>query len=1043
MSEKKTVYTIAGAHLDTVWNWEFETTLRVFIPATLRRNFELFEKYPHYKFNFEGSFRYELMKEYYPDEFETLRKYVAAGRWYPCGSAYENGDVNVPSPEALFRNILYGNTFFNREFGIRSKDIYLPDCFGFGWTLPSIARHANLNSFITQKLTWGATHPIPFDMGRWYGVNEDMIFASLRPGGYTTRYRDNVRNFPSVKKRIPILDGEHHPFTTAFYGTGDQGGAPDELSVRVVESEIARNDSSDIEVVSAAVNEPFDRMAAMSESDQAQLPSYSGELTMKRHGPGSYTSRAIGKRWNRRNEILAGMAEIAAFAADVNGRQAYPQAYLETAWKRVIRHQFHDDITGTSTEKVYQRSWNEYGMSLNQFASSYTRSVSAIASIMDTNVDGVPVLCHNTLDFARAMTVTIKVPLNAQYVSVTNADGVEVPSQISVSAEDGVTVTFIANMQALSYEVYTVKGADKAYASELQITDRTLENARYIVKINDKGNICSVIDKELNREILSAPIEPVTLRCIGSIVYPAWEVMYTEVKRPAKHPAKLLSAEIVEQGGAKITLKVVQSVEKSILTSYISLTEGGEIVDVQCSLDWRSKRRMLKMAFPFSESSAEATYDLGLGYMKRGNANKNMYEVHGQKWADMSSERYGVSVLSDCKYAWDKPDDETLRLTVVHTPARDFRAPSKQSFLDLGLNLFGYGIYSHAGSVGTATQQYGAAFSTPVSAFVCDKHTGILGGRYVIGEISDPGATIGAVKLAENGRDYVVRIYENGNEARHNVTLKFARPILKASEAYASEEIIGDAKVVDGALVFDLRPFEVKTFLLDIEKDAISPAAATVCTPDANTTIATANGKYTAPIHGADYALPLELLPENITLGNLVFPITNGATYCAGQTIKIDKVSKKLHILAASLADDTVATFKVGDKSADLRIASAVAPLAKWDLVSQKQVADVKSDELALEITHSHSADGDLYGKQFLIFHYVLDVENADSVTLPNDENLLIFSAIATTDADCILDHTALYDIVAKREYTYDKETLIDKLTALRRKTLGGEILGY
>ena len=136
--KKPTIYTVATAHLDTVWNWTFETTVEKYIPATLDDNFKLFEKYPDYVFSFEGSRRYELMEEYYPEKFEMLKKYIADGRWFVTGSAYENGDVNVPSPEALFRNILYGNGYFRDKFGKTSVDIYLPDCFGFGYALPSI-----------------------------------------------------------------------------------------------------------------------------------------------------------------------------------------------------------------------------------------------------------------------------------------------------------------------------------------------------------------------------------------------------------------------------------------------------------------------------------------------------------------------------------------------------------------------------------------------------------------------------------------------------------------------------------------------------------------------------------------------------------------------------------------------------------------------------------------------------------------------------------------------------------------------------------------
>lgn len=198
---KPRIYTVATAHLDTSWNWDFETTLREYIPATLRDNFALFEKYPDYRFSFEGSYRYELMEEYYPEEFEKLKEYVAQGRWNVTGSAYENGDVNIPSPEALFRNILYGNSYFDKTFGKRSTDIFLPDCFGFGWALPSIARHANLSGFTTQKLTWSSAFGIPFDLGRWYGVDGRWIYASLDARSYVAEL-DKVRKNRAVSQKL-------------------------------------------------------------------------------------------------------------------------------------------------------------------------------------------------------------------------------------------------------------------------------------------------------------------------------------------------------------------------------------------------------------------------------------------------------------------------------------------------------------------------------------------------------------------------------------------------------------------------------------------------------------------------------------------------------------------------------------------------------------------------------------------------------------------------------------------------------------------------
>ena len=76
-------------------------TINKHLPKTFNNNFALFEKYPDYKFNFEGAFRYKLIKEYYPEQYEQLKNYVASGQWNVAGSSWEAGDVNVPSSEEL------------------------------------------------------------------------------------------------------------------------------------------------------------------------------------------------------------------------------------------------------------------------------------------------------------------------------------------------------------------------------------------------------------------------------------------------------------------------------------------------------------------------------------------------------------------------------------------------------------------------------------------------------------------------------------------------------------------------------------------------------------------------------------------------------------------------------------------------------------------------------------------------------------------------------------------------------------------------------
>ena len=103
LTKSPTLYVVGYAHLDTEWRWEYPQVIREYLSKTLRSNFALFEKYPHYIFNFTGANRYRLMKEYFPEDFAKLKRYVDQGRWFPAGSSMEEGDVNAPNAEAIIR----------------------------------------------------------------------------------------------------------------------------------------------------------------------------------------------------------------------------------------------------------------------------------------------------------------------------------------------------------------------------------------------------------------------------------------------------------------------------------------------------------------------------------------------------------------------------------------------------------------------------------------------------------------------------------------------------------------------------------------------------------------------------------------------------------------------------------------------------------------------------------------------------------------------------------------------------------------------------
>lgn len=1028
----KKIYTIATAHLDTVWNWDFEHVINVCLRETLEQNFKHFEQYPDYRFNFEGAYRYELFEEYYPEMFEQLKKYIAEGKWNVTGSCYENGDVNVPSPESLFRNVLYGNLYFEKRFGKRSNDIFLPDCFGFGWALPSIAEHAGLKGFSTQKLSWGSAYGIPFDIGHWRGVGGKSIIGSLDAKSYCTTFR-RVRNKKDLVDKLSRNVSKYGlPMTYAYHGVGDVGGAPKETSVKTVCDEIKGNDMSDVKVLSASPTEFFDDVTALPQEILDRLPVYDGELLMTNHGVGSYISRAFSKRCNRRNEELADMAERSSVMAMALCGVPYSKAEIDRSWKRLIAHTFHDDITGTSVQRVYQRTWNDYILSANQLTNVFEGSMAEIIKSVDTNwVKGVGVVLVNSVEQPRMANVDVQIPFDGyQYVRAFDRNGREVPAQVNRIENGVMDISVAAYVPALGYKV-----VDVLYSTEpcklntgLRIGNGIIENFKYIVSIDRNGDICSIIDKSLDdTEILAKPIRFELNKYKGAHEYPAWELRYKEINKYPWEFAEKGVITVEQSGPVKVTLKVEQKVNKSTFTYYVTLAAGCPWVSVYNEVEWREFRRVLHNGFYFNVRNNTATFDLGLGAIKRGKANKKLYSVPAQKWADITdkSSSYGVSVFSDSKYGWIMKDEKSLRLTVVHSPKNFYRDDSVQGMLDFGLNRYGYAIYSHTGEYTNGTQLNARFFNQPVVAFVTDKHDGTLESEYSFGSINNPNVIIRAIKKAENSDEIVIRVNEGANIPAEGVAITLGKGIVSARELNAVEDEIGPAFVANGALVFNIAPYEVKTFAVTLAdcKVAEFTQQSKVELPF-NTDVVTFNhDRSSASIPTINVSIPGEIFPKTIECGTIRFETGdiwgegNNAMISGAQQIQV--YGKKLYFIGASLYGDKTYTFKVDDKEVPVKVQSINERIAKWDLYELAEVADIKTDKLAWEFTHSHVPTGDVAAAQLYLFMYELDIDGAQTVTFPDDNGLIVFAATQTRDSSKIKLATALYDRVSGRTFDY------------------------
>ena len=921
-AQKPVLYLVATAHLDTQWNWTVQDSIRQFVPATFFDNFKLLERYPHYVFTFEGAIHYMWFKEYHPEGWPTLKKYVAADRWRLAGSWINAVDTHVPSPESLMRQALYGKRFFRTEFGKVSQDIYLPDCFGFGFALPSIGAACGLKSFSTQKLSWGAPFPPPFAVGRWKGVDGSNLVAELRPGDYVKEIRSDPSTDPQwMGDLVPLGDGRSVGFR--YFGVGDQGGAPDAQSVEWVEKAIANPDAK-VRVKPAGA----DQLSRDLTGDEiAALPEYRGELLLKTHGVGCYTSQAAMKAFNRRNELLADATERASVAAEALTGLAYPGDRLRAAWTRFLWHQFHDDLTGTSIPQAYQFSWNDELISLNQFSGMLTDSVRQVAASLDTRTSGVPLVVYNSVaaDRTDVVEATVQFPALAPRAVrvVDHATGQDVLSQVLATTGRSARILFLADVPSVGFKVFEVKpaAARKPAPSRLSVTLASLQNARYTVKLDANGDVSSIVDKQAGTDLLRAPIGLQLLKD-DSTQWPAWEILWESVSAPPQSTLAAPKVRIVERGPVRVALEISRAAAGSTVVQRVSLAEGGDRVEFANDVNWKSPGVMLKAAFPLAAANRTATYDLGLGTIERGNDEPNRYEVPAQQWADItdSSGRFGTAILNDSKYGWDKPDDNTLRLTLVRTPL-----PTKhyvyQSSNDIGRHRFTYAVAGHAGTWRDGTvPMRAAALNQPLLAFQTTAHGGSLGPwiSMLSAAVSQGHVAVRALKKAEDTDEIVVRLQElDGGNAR--ATVAMAVPIAGAREVNAAEEAIRPVAVSDGKIPVDLGAYQSRSFALKLQegpRPAVSINATVVNLPYNLDGLSTDRDRNDGNFDGKGQTLAAELLPDSFEMHGVPFrfgPSAPGAVNVVvpnGQTVALPGGTyDRLYVLATAVGGDTPATF--------------------------------------------------------------------------------------------------------------------------------------
>lgn len=1024
LSKDKVLYLVGYAHLDTQWLWDYPSTIDQNIKRTMEENFYLFNKYPDYVFNFTGSRRYKMMKEYYPEMFQNVMKYVKGGQWKISGSSMDECEVNISGSESLIRNVLYGNNFFKKEFGTESKDIMLPDCFGFLANAPTIWNHCGVLGFSTQKLTWHSAVSIPFNVGVWKGPDDKGIIAALNVSGYTSGVAYRIDRDSTWNTRLDENIKHGYSFDYAYYGVGDQGGAPRENDVRHAVGSLHQSDSK-FKVVLASSDQMYKDITP---EVRENLPVYKGDLLLIEHSAGSLTSEAYMKRMNRKNEILAKSAEQLATLADWTGGAAYPFEKLNNAWELVLGSQFHDMLPGTAFPRAYDFAWNDEFIAANGFAEVLKSSANIMAAQLNTQVKNRSIVVYNPVDANREGIVTAELTYDIipKSIRVYDAKGTPLPTQIVSKDGNKLKFIFSAKVPSVGMAVFDVRESPSENAkSNLVVTDRSLENEYYVIKIANNGDIQSIYDKKLKKELLAKPADLEFLHEHPK-EYPAWNMDWKDRQLP---PIGTLDENavirIIENGPVRVAIEVKRQGMNSEITQIYSLATGaeGKHLEVSNIVDWQSQKVSLKANFPLTVSNANATYNLGVGTIDRGNNNEHKYEVPSKEWFDLTdkSGKYGVSILEDCKYGSDKPDDSTLRLTLLYTPQADAfnNAFIFQQSQDWGINNFRYGIYGHSGDWREGESQWqGRFFNEPMIAFETTKHAGNMGKEISFLQNNSKSVGVMAFKKMENGNYYVVRVTELTGKDHEKLALNFPVKIEDAYEINGQEQKTGSVTFSGQALSFGLSHYTIRSFAVKFASttNAVQKPEQEFVTLPYNLDVFSFDHNRTDGRYDRGSSFPAELLPKEITSEDIHFKMgntddeQNNVVACNGQVITLPQGNfNKLYFLADAnedvkdsiLIDNKVYSFNVQNGT------GFVGEFYKRNLTpDNKAVLSIenpfaKKDNIAWFASHIHigyPSRNDAYHYCY-IYKYGIDIPaGAKQIVLPDNKRIKVYAITVAED---------------------------------------------
>lgn len=807
-------YCVGHTHIDVAWLWRLRQT-RDKTGRSFATVLKYMDEYPDYIFMSPQAQLYDFVKHDYPELYKGIKQRIKDGRWEAEGSMWVEADTNVASGEALVRQFLVGKRFFRDEFGVDNKIMWLPDVFGYSAALPQIIKKSGIDYFMTTKISWNEYNRLPFDTFEWQGIDGTKVLSHFSPGcrksdDYREDYQTTYNAYLSPEQVIGGYDrygqkdlGKDYLIS---YGYGDGGGGPTREMLEFGKRMAKGIEGCPVTVQSTARN--FFEKLEKDVSGNRYLPTWTGELYLEFHR-GTLTSEAKNKKYNRKSEYMYHDAETLSAIAGFVGTLEYPHERLLENWKLILLNQFHDILPGSSIPDVYKDSRLQYEEVLENGRKMLSNAMKAIVS--EIKLSGKSYVVFNTLGFKRKDIAYGDAP-EAKSFKLLDHKGKETAYQIY----DG-KIAFIAEVAAKGWAVYTIAEGSPAPFAKVDADIEGAHTDAFSVEFDNNLNIEKLIHKESGRSVSGENA------IVGKLVafedrphnHDAWDIKcYFEEKSWDITDAG--EKELVANGAVMAVYKVTRSFRKSKITQYIHIYKDLPRIDIKYIVDWKDSHIALKADYPVDVNANKATFDIQFGNLERSTTRNTtwdfaQFEVSMHKWADLSDNSFGLSVINDCKYAVDVKDGH-IRPTLLRSPVGHHPMQDKE------IHEFTFSLYPHSGRASDSNLcEEGYNVNFPLYVRYADKGGKTLESAYSFINASAKNIVIETVKAAEDSDDIIVRAFETWNK-RTPCALNMGASIVSVSECDLCEENDTPAVRDGNQILTTFKPFEIKTFKIKIKK---------------------------------------------------------------------------------------------------------------------------------------------------------------------------------------------------------------------------------